>query len=85
MTRIYERQLWCSDCRCNHVVKLYSAGELSEPERERFFVEGDHADQLRKHTVCGSCGGNITPHTDIDIVVIQGEWKEICLECLRKH
>jgi hypothetical protein len=84
MTFIYENQLWCSDCRRNHVIKLYSTVELTSEQAARLFVAGDYDDQLKKHTVCGSCGGNITPHNDIDIVEIQGEWKEICLECFRK-
>jgi hypothetical protein len=84
MTIIYEKKLWCADCRRDHVIKLYSTGELNEHEKARFFVAGDYADQLRKHTVCGSCGCNITPHTDIDIVATNGEWKEICLECFQK-
>jgi hypothetical protein len=84
MTTIYERQLWCADCRRPHVIKLYSAAELDEQEKARFFVDGDYADHLRKHTVCGTCGGNITPHSDIDIMATGGEWKEICLECFQK-
>jgi len=84
MTFIYENQLWCSGCRRNHVIKLYSTVELTPEQATRLFVEGDYDDQLKKHTVCGSCGGNITPHNDIDIVETEGEWKEICLECFRK-
>ena len=84
MTIIYEKQIWCADCRRHHVVKLYSPDTLDEREKARFFVPGDYADQLMKHCVCGGCGVNITPHADIDIVAIQGEWKEICLECFRK-
>jgi hypothetical protein len=84
MTSIYERQLWCSDCRRNHVIKLYSKGELDERDQARLFPDGDYADQLRKHSVCGNCGSNMPPHTDLDIVVTDGEWKEICLECFRK-
>src|SRR5512147_2531751 len=68
MTFIYEKQLWCRDCRRNHVIKLYSTAELTQEQAARFFVEGDYNDQLRKHAACGSCGGNITPHNDIDIV-----------------
>ena len=84
MTFISEKQLWCSDCRRNHVIKVYSTAELTLQQTARFFVEGDYRDQLRKRTVCGSCGDNITPHTDVDIVEIKGEWKEICLECFQK-
>jgi hypothetical protein len=84
MTFIYEKQLWCRDCRRNHVIKLYSTAELTQEQAARFFVEGDYNDQLRKHAACGSCGGNITPHNDIDIVESKGEWKEICLDCFRK-
>ena len=83
MTFIYEKQLWCRDCRRNHVIKVYATKELSAPQIAHLLVEGDYKDQLRKHTVCGSCGGNITPHTDIDIVETEGQWKEICLECFR--
>ena len=57
---------------------------VNPEQATRLFVEGDYDDQLKKHTVCGSCGGNITPHNDIDIVETEGEWKEICLECFRK-
>jgi len=53
-------------------------------EKTRFLMQGDYADQRRKHSVCGGCGGNITPHADIDIVASNGEWKGICLECFRK-
>jgi len=84
MTIIYEKVAWCADCGRDHVIKLYSTGELNEQEKARFLVGGDYADQFRKHTVCGTCGCNITPHTDIDIVAINGEWKEICLECFQK-
>ena len=84
MTFIYEKQLWCSDCRRNHVIKIYSTAELTFQETARFFIEGDYRDQLRKHTVCGSCGENLTPHSDVDIIEIRGEWKEICLECFQK-
>ncbi|HEX7232061.1 MAG TPA: hypothetical protein VF452_16795 [Candidatus Binatia bacterium] len=84
MTFIHEKQLWCSDCRRNHVIKVYSPAELTPQRAARFFVEGDYSDQLKKHTVCGSCGDNITPHKDIDILEIGGEWKEICLECFQK-
>jgi hypothetical protein len=80
MTFIYEKQLWCSDCRRSH----YSTAELSPEQAARFFTEGDYNEQVRKHTVCGNCGGNITPHNDIDIVETKGEWKETCLECFRK-
>jgi len=84
MTFIYEKQLWCSDCRRSHVIKVYSTAELSPEQAARFFTEGDYNEQVRKHTVCGNCGGNITPHNDIDIVETKGEWKETCLECFRK-
>jgi len=84
MTTIYEQQIWCGDCRRNHVIKLYSIGALDEWEKARFFAQGEYADQLMKHSVCGGCGGNIIPHRDIDIVADKGEWKEICLECFRK-
>ena len=84
MTTIYEKQFWCRDCRRTHVIKLYSTGELNEQEKARFFVDGDVEEQLRKPTVCGGCGRNITAHTDIDIVATNGEWKEICLECFRR-
>ena len=85
MTIVYERQIWCADCRRNHVMKLYSRGVLDEREKARFFLPGDYADQLMKHSACGGCGGNITPHTDIDIVVNKDEWQEICFECFRKR
>ena len=84
MSFIYEKQLWCSDCRRNHVIKVYSTAELTPGRTARFFVDGDYSDQLKKHTVCGGCGDNITAHTDIDIVEMGGEWKEICLECFQK-
>jgi len=68
----------------NHVIKLCSIGALNEWEKTRFLMQGDYADQRRKHSVCGGYGGNITPHADIDIVASNGEWKGICLECFRK-
>jgi hypothetical protein len=37
---------------------------------------------LMRHTVCGNCGCNITPHLDIDIVATNGGWREVCIECL---
>lgn len=83
MTNIYEKQIWCGGCRRNHIVKLYSQSTLNEYEKARFFVPGDYAEHFMKHCVCGGCGGNITPHADIDIVASEGEWKEICLKCFR--
>jgi hypothetical protein len=84
MTMIYEKQFWCGDCQQNHMIKLHSTSELNERDQVFLFFDGDYRDQLRKHTVCGSCDRNITPHTDVDIVSIKGEWREICLDCLRK-
>ena len=83
MTFIYERQFWCEDCKRSHMVKVYSNGELSDGEKSRLFVKNDYGSQLRKHAVCRRCGRNITPHTDIDLVADDGEWREICLDCLR--
>jgi len=80
---LYEKQCWCADCRRNHVIKLYSRGELNRQEETRFFADAEYADLLMRHTVCRNCGSNITPHVDIDIVALNGEWSEVCIECLR--
>jgi Zn finger protein HypA/HybF involved in hydrogenase expression len=83
MTLVSEKQFWCEDCKRTHMVKVHSSGELSKADKATFLAEGEYAEQLKKHTVCGTCGGNILPHTDLTIVAIKGEWKEICPECAR--
>ena len=83
MTMIYEKQFWCDDCQRSHTIKLHSIGEADDDDKARLFPDGNYADQLRKHTVCASCGGNIIPHTNLDIVSIKGEWKDLCPECVR--
>lgn len=84
MSFIYERHFWCSGCRRNHVLKLYSQREIDDQERAGLFADGDYADQPRRHAVCVHCDRSITPHTDIDMVAVHGEWKEICLDCFRR-
>jgi hypothetical protein len=82
MTLIWENQFWCGDCKCNHVIKVLSNSELSDYDKATFFAGGDYAEQFRKHTVCGNCGTNIVPHTNLTIV-FKGERKEICPACAR--
>jgi hypothetical protein len=83
MTVIWENQFWCDDCKRNHIIKVHSTGELSDDDRAAFFADGEYVDQLRTHTVCGRCGRNIIPHTNLTIVSIEGEWKDVCPECAR--
>jgi hypothetical protein len=65
------------------MIKDNSTVELSEDDKATLFADGEYVDQLRKHSVCVSCGSNITPHTDLTIVSLKGDWKEICPECAR--
>lgn len=83
MRTVWEKQFWCDDCKRSHMIRVNSTSELSDDEKAVFFVDGEYADQLRKHSICASCGSNITPHTDLTVVSLRGEWKEICPECAR--
>jgi hypothetical protein len=83
MAVIWEKQFWCDDCKRTHVIKVYSPSELSDDDKAAFFAEGEYCDQLRRHTVCGNCGRNVIPHTDLTVVSLKGEWKDICPECAR--
>jgi hypothetical protein len=83
MAVIWEKQFWCDDCKRTHIIKVYSTSELSDDEKATFFAKGEYCDQLRKHTVCGSCGRNVIPHTDLTVASVRGEWKDLCPECAR--
>jgi predicted RNA-binding Zn-ribbon protein involved in translation (DUF1610 family) len=85
MTTVLEKQFWCDDCKRTHIIKVTSTAELSDDDKATLFSDGEYADQLRKHSVCVSCGSNITPHTDLTLVSLRGEWKEICPQCARKQ
>ena len=83
MAFLYERQFWCGDCQRSHMIKLYSQVELKPWEKARLFVGAGNGSPRRKHAVCRGCGRALTPHTDVDLVADNGEWTEICLDCLR--
>jgi predicted RNA-binding Zn-ribbon protein involved in translation (DUF1610 family) len=85
MTIVWEKQFWCDDCGRSHLIKLRSPIELSDSDKAAVFRSGEYSEQLRKHTVCASCGANIVPHNDLTIVSIEGKWKEICPACARNQ